>query len=54
MDQKDCAVTSVVIIIPSADVIMEILAETEVLCTLLSQHYPKHGGLPAVRSAGQG
>lgn len=28
MDQKDCAVTSAVIIIPSVDVIMEILAET--------------------------
>lgn len=28
MDQKDCAVTLVVIIIPSVDVIMEILAET--------------------------
>jgi hypothetical protein len=28
LDQKDCAVTLLVIIIPSADVILEILAET--------------------------
>lgn len=54
LDEKDCAATLVVIIIPSVDVIMEILAATEVLCTLLSLLSPKHGGLPAMQSAGQG
>lgn len=34
LDQKDCAVTLVAIIIPSVDVIMEILAETVKSCAL--------------------
>lgn len=51
---RETAVTSVVIIIPSVDVIMEILAAAEVLCTLLPLLSPERGGLPAMRSAGRG
>lgn len=41
MDQKDRAVTSVVIIIPSVDVIMEILAETVKSCALCCPWTPQ-------------
>lgn len=41
MNQKDRAVTSVVIIIPSVDVIMEILAETVKSCALCCPRTPQ-------------
>lgn len=55
LNQKDCAVTLVVLIIPSVDVIMEMLAEPVKFCVLLPSLYsPKDGGLPAMQSAGKG
>lgn len=53
LDRKP-AITSLVIIIPSADAIMEILAETvsraHTWCPL---HSPKEEGLPVMQSAGK-
>lgn len=54
LDQKDCAVTLVVMIIPSVDVIMEILAATVKSCARCVPALPKDGGLPAMQSAGRG
>ena len=55
LNQKDCAVTLVVLIIPSVDVIMEMLAEPVKFWVLLPSLYsPQDGGLPAMQSAGKG